>query len=971
MCKRSSHAIVMTLVLSLATGAWADLVGHWRLDEGAGTVAADSSGNGNDGTLDGGPTWVEGQTGNALAFDNSRVAIPASDTLTGALLQGDFALVAWVNPTRAGNTWNQIFRAYREAGSNDSLFLNNDGHLTWRGFVNGGWTVLASSPADVVPADQWTHAAVVGDASNIRIYVNGELSVEAARQVTDGENVNYYIGGDPSAAGESYQGAIDEVAVFDHALNEGEVARAMAGIAPPGQAGGPSPASEATDIPTDVVLSWEPGEYAATHDVYFGTVFDDVNDASRTDDRGVLVSQGQADASYDPEGELEYGVTYYWRIDEVNAAPDNTIFKGEVWSLTAEPLGYPIEGVVAASTGAILPPGDVASIVNGAGLDADDLHSTDSPDMWLASPVGDEPLILTFEFDRVYKMHEMLIWNYNVQFELLLGFGVQNATIEYSADGVEWMSLGDVDLAQATARADYTANTAVDLQGVPAQYVRLTVNAGFGQMGQFGLSEVRFLYIPAHAREPQPADGAADVTVATGMAWRAGRDAISHEVNLGVDPNALDLAGTVDVPSFTPDPLSLGTQYFWRVDSVQETESWAGDVWSFTTEAYIVVENFEVYDDEENRIYQTWIDGYGVETNGSTVGHLESPFAEQTIVHSGAQSMPLFYDNSSAAVSEAEVTLSQDWTTNGVKSLSLFFQGEADNTGQLYVKINGTKVAYDGEAGDIAENIWMPWNIDLSTVGANVGNVTSLIIGIEGAGAEGVVYVDDVRLYPDVPELIVPVEPDEANLVGYWSFESDFTDSVGGHNGTAMGDAHVTGDPERGQVLSLDGGADAVEIPYSAELNPEAFTASIWANPDPAGSNHRSPITSRDGGPPRGYIIYLEPGNTWQFWIGTGAGWDNTGGPAAALGEWTHLAVTYVDEAKALYVNGRLAGQGTAPIGVNTAQVLRIGGGATELPDGNYFFQGMLDETRIYNRALSPEEVAGLAGRTAPMHKAF
>ena len=72
--------------------------------------------------------------------------------------------------------------------------------------------------------------------------------------------------------------------------------------------------------------------------------------------------------------------------------------------------------------------------------------------------------------------HEMLVWNYNVEFELILGFGLKNVTIEYSSDGAAWTSLGDVELAQGTARSDYAANTMVDLGGVAARYVRLTVN---------------------------------------------------------------------------------------------------------------------------------------------------------------------------------------------------------------------------------------------------------------------------------------------------------------------------------------------------------------------------------------------------------------------------------------------------------------------------------------------------------------
>lgn len=121
---------------------------------------------------------------------------------------------------------------------------------------------------------------------------------------------------------------------------------------------------------------------------------------------------------------------------------------------------------------------------------------------------------------------------------------------------------------------------------------------------------------------------------------------------------------------------------------------------------------------------------------------------------------------------------------------------------------------------------------------------------------------------------------------------------------------------------------------------------------------------------PQGTADALEQEFDQEFWTGTGAGWNGTAGPAAQLGEWTHVAATFADEQKALYINGRLVGESSAPLALNTERPLRIGGGATEGP-GNYFFGGMIDEVRLYNRALPAEEVAGLAGRTQPLHKSF
>jgi hypothetical protein len=331
-----------------------------------------------------------------------------------------------------------------------------------------------------------------------------------------------------------------------------------------------------------------------------------------------------------------------------------------------------------------------------------------------------------------------------VEFELVLGFGCKDVTVEHSIDGVTWTLLADVQFAQAPAQSGYVYNTTVAFDGIAARYVRLTINSGYGLLGQFGLSEVRFLYIPAHARLPQPADGAEDVSVATDLTWRPGRDAIAHDVYFGADPEALTLLDTAE----TPGPLDLLTTYYWKVDAIHDTQSWEGDIWSFTTEASIVIDDFESYDNEANRIYETWIDGFEDNDNGSQVGNVDAPFAERTIVHSGRQSMPLFYDNRSAPASEAGLTLDQDWTASAVANLALHVRGAEGNTGQLYVKINGIKVPYPGDAADIAGLDWLPWTIDLSTTGADLTSVTSLIIGIEGPAATGTLYVDDIELTP-------------------------------------------------------------------------------------------------------------------------------------------------------------------------------------------------------------------------------
>ena len=519
----------------------------------------------------------------------------------------------------------------------------------------------------------------------------------------------------------------------------------------------PIPATDSSDISRDVILGWRAGASAAGHNVYIGTDFDDVNDATMPTAEGVDVN------SFDP-GRLDFGQTYYWRIDEVNGAPDFAVFKGDVWNFAVEPLAYPIAGIVATSNAPSADDAGPENLVNGSGLDELDQHGTLASTMWLCEASGVDSVWLQFDFDGVYKLNEMVVWNYNAEFEMILGFGLKNVTVEYSSDGVEWTSLGEMDLAQATAAADYAANTTVDMQGVAAQSVRLTVNSIYGALTQYGLSEVRFLYVPVQAREPEPADGATEVDVATALSWRAGREAASHEVYLSDDADALALVDTVTASSYTPTDLQFANTYYWKVTEVNEAEAtsaWEGALWSFTVQEFGLVDGFEAYDNDENRVYDTWLDGW-INGSGSTVGYATEPFAERSIVHGGSQSMPLEYDNSSAPFySEADRTWAsaQDWTAGGAVSLRLYFHGAADNDAEtLYVAIEDSAgnvaVVTHADASAVQTAEWQAWTISFSALtaaGVNLTAIETVSIGLgdrdnPASGGAGIIYVDDIAV---------------------------------------------------------------------------------------------------------------------------------------------------------------------------------------------------------------------------------
>ena len=520
----------------------------------------------------------------------------------------------------------------------------------------------------------------------------------------------------------------------------------------------PSPADAAADVYVRAVLSWTPGTTAVAHNVCLGTSFADVNAASADKPGSVSVSLGQETSTYDP-GALLYGQTYYWRVDEVNGPPEKTIFRGNVWSFTTEPLVYPVKGIIAMASSSEAVAGPERAI-DGSGLTGD-LHSTGDTTMWVSGKTGPQPAWIRYEFDKVYKLREMWVWNYNTMFETILGFGFKDVTVEYSANGADWTLLKEVQFAQAPGQDSYAHNTTVDFGGAAAKYVRLTVKNNWGGIArQCGLSEVRFLYTPTYASNPTPASAQTGVTPDVELQWRPGREAAAHRVCFGTDKQAVAdgtaPADTVTAASFNPGSLDLAKTYYWRVSEVNEAgtpDIWQGDVWTFTTSEFLVVDDFESYTDEEgSRIYEAWIDGWDVDANGSQVGYAQAPFAERTTVHGGRQAMPLAFDNSgTASYSETQRIFAapQDWIAHGVKTLSLYFYGPAANTvGQLYVKIDGKKATYAGAKEDLKKAAWVQWSIDLSSFGTNLKSVKSLIVGVEGAGAAGTLFLDDIQLRP-------------------------------------------------------------------------------------------------------------------------------------------------------------------------------------------------------------------------------
>ena len=631
------------------------------------------------------------------------------------------------------------------------------------------------------------------------------------------------------------------------------------------------------------------------------------------------------------------------------------------------------------------------NVINGSGLYEDDMHSTDPEDMWLTQSA--DGAWIQFEFDKAYKLHEMLVWNYNETWESILGFGFNAVVIEYSSNGTDFTTLDTVQILDQAPGQPTGPTTVVDFGGAIATHVKITANSNFSDADKFGLSEVRFLYIPIRAREPEPADGAESVLPGTALRWRAGREADTHDVLIGTAMDDLALVGDdITEASFTPE-LVLSETYYWQVLETN-VAALAGDIWSFSTQEFLVVDDFESYNDipaeEEgsNLIHMTWIDGFdNPSANGSTIGYVEpfQPTMETEIVHGGDKSVPFMYDNNIAGFSEvtvnpADLPIGRDWTRANIKALTLHVHGSEDNLdGQLYVKVNDVKQA---QIADLAGEFWQEVNIDLASFGVNLQSVTSLTIGIEGTGSSGLVYIDDIRLYPSrcIPEnvlgdltgdCIVDLE-DIAVVADNWlisplsveyTFDSDLSDTSG-NNRHGVGRNNPT---VQSGILTLNG-SNFVDIPlgsdnpfdgsrdFSVAMDFKTSAPSILlssARDDEPDNHSMSVFVHHWDEPYWGEVIYD------NFWVG-GASAEND----PLDGEWHTVVVTYDAESEwfTVYLDG-MAGEGmemNPAIPEIVADTVRIGGslnGAYPYDEGAGDLDGDIDNIRIFNFTLTLEDV--------------
>jgi hypothetical protein len=729
--KFSSLIYVLLLSILISTGtASAELVGWWKLDEGFRSTFADSSGYGHDGTID--PfnenkvKWeLDGYKGSALQFLTSTAPFTLCDAnlAPGTLDIAESTFSFWEKTPVDYQEWGPALVLIGEQIDTD-LELNDEGvpfifsepDEDANGYP-GDW----SAASEVILNDnQWHHITVTCSATDQRMvyYLDGAMEATTDPNWNLSDPVLTVRIGGPRSSEErrmwrNYIGSIDEVAVFNHALTAEEVALMYRfGPMPTPKASNPNPGDGRTNVSPDVVLSWDIGTKGDKHDVYFGSDFNDVNEASTTDPRGVLVSESQDDTTFDPLGtdSLEYGKVYYWRVDEINDIETDSPWKGDLWSFTTANF-IPVDDFESYN--------DIDNIIYDTWLD----YYSNNTGMTVGYIES-----TSMEKDKIYTGKQSMPLIYDNDGLINEGTDLERSgTLYYSEAERQW----DEALDWTT---DQVESLTIWFRGNSAQVSSFTEEPG-------GIYKVKGIGEDIWDRSDQFHFAYKEHSGAVKIIARV--DSIESE---SLDPFAkagIMIRDTLDANAryaallMTPEN---GIRYQYR-NTINGTTDRNFD-------ANVAVPYWVRYERTSGGLLRAYYSENG--TDWTSLGLKQVTMANPYYIGLAVTSHdPLVECEAQFSnVSFPGTTVSDEWASQDIGLLT-------NDNEPMYVVLNNTAVIYHDDPNAATIDQWTEWNIPLQSFadkGINLTNINSLGIGLgdrDGTepGGKGILYIDDIRLY--------------------------------------------------------------------------------------------------------------------------------------------------------------------------------------------------------------------------------
>jgi concanavalin A-like lectin/glucanase superfamily protein len=936
-------AVTVGLVWSFATVPQVaigdpDLVGWWKFDEGTGTSVVDWSGHGHHGTLSGTPQWVAGLFGGALdlEYDNAAdgVAIPGIDVDAAGI-----SLTAWLKP--------ESFSQHDARIIDKGIDVTSSDHAWWMMSTNstGGNIILrfrlktdASdttttqfASAGGLAIGEWAHAAAIWNGSSMILYQDG---VEVGREDKAGDAVavnpdaSMYIGNQlasPDSSGRRpWDGLIDDVRVYSKGLTVDELKDVMRGDPLP--AWDPSPYNGVlVDAVQAAMLTWQPGDEATAHNVYLGTDRAAVQEADASDTSGIYRGS-QSTADYTPDPALEWDQEYFWRVDEING--DGTISVGYVWSFTV--AGYLIVDEFESYN-------DDDNFIYEAWIDGW-VNESGSTVGYLEAPFAEQTIV-----NGGRQSMPLFYDNAGV------GYAEAERTFDTPQD---WTGNGlNTLLLYVHGR---NSSGSVDLDSTTGTYTM--VGAGSNVWG----TSDEFHFAPKELR----GNGSITVRVDSIMDNPPhGDPRIGVMMRNTLDPDSANATLFVE-----PDPRTrLTARLIAGSDTAAVAEVSEGTVptWiRLTREGFIF--RAERSDDGVNFI--PLVDG----ASEATISMVDPVYVGLVVCsHASGQFIEATLSN---VTTEGNITAVGAFTTSqdvGIASNSPqpMYVGLEDSAGQLAFVTDGDLVV---------TNEWMPLAIPFSEfVGVNPAAITKMIIGIGDRDnptldGSGLVYLDDIRLIRPPS-----VDPGPDGLLAHYTFEGSLEDSSGNAlDGTAAGDpVYGQGPAGQGSAMDFDGIDDVVEL-GQLDVVGGGMTLTAWIKPDTFAISDARIISKATewAGDSHFWMMSTQAETQLRFRLKTDEGPTIatlvSPDPVLEAGVWMHVAATWDGATMRIYRDGVEVGsmaKGGSAVAVDPTVSAAIGSQPSDAFDTDpshvaKFFDGLIDEVRIYNRALSETEVRYLAG---------
>ncbi len=993
------------------------LVAAYSFDEATNTIATDDSGNGKTGTVVGAASGV-GKFGAALSFNGTgdNVALPA----LGTFYKSSFTYEAWVR--KASSKQDVAVVGTWAGGQNGGPMIWVDHisgryYLT----LNAGSLTqyLDSGRAPVV--GQWQHLAASYDGSTARFYVDGAVVASKAFTGNVGDSNGWRIGAYGASPGGFWDGLIDEVRIYDRALTQTEIARDMNAsvadpdVTPPSQ---PTHFVRTGSNATTISTSWSPstddvgvaaynlyrdgvkvGSTTTTSYTFTGLLcntvanlaVEAVDAAGNTSARTALLgSSTSACDTTAPTVSLTAPApgNVAGTVSVTAAASDNDVVGGVQFMLNGAPLGaedttlpyavawdtrlaangpHALTAVARDASGNTATAAEVAAVVDngtpppaglraaysfddGAGIATADLTGNGNTGAllgasWVAGRYG-SALSFSGTGDRVDL--PPLGTFYRSAFTLEAWVRKQTAKVDVAVVG-SWAGGQNggpmIWVDHVTGHYRLTLNA-----GALSTYLDSGVSPAVGQWqhvaATFDGATARF-YVNGVPAASMPFAG----NVGDTNTWRVGAygatptgffDGLIDEVRIydrALSASELqdDMSTPVGALDRTPPSTPTG---FSATGSTATSISLA---WNAASDAIGVV-GYRVY---RNGLLASVVSGTS-ETLSSLTCDTQYDLAVAAFDAAGTESSetPLTGRTSACDVTAPTVGLTAPLggavIANSVTVAAT--AGDDDAVAGVQFRLDGADLAVEDTSAPYA----MSWDTRMTTNGPHV--LTAVARDLSGnrtTSAPVSVTVDN----GSAPR---------PGLVGAYAFDEGLGSAVAddsglGNGGTAANTTWTVG--RHGAALLFNGSSSMVTVPASPSLAlTTGMTLEAWVLPTSLGTSWRSVIFKEQPG----NVIYDLYANTSTSVPSTsifvdGSEVDTRGASGLALNAWTHLAASYDGSALRLYVNGALT-RTTAVSGAmpTSGEPLRIGGNSI-FPE---WFQGRIDDVRIYDRALSAAEIA-------------